>query len=297
MTLQKVILFYGFAPVSDPVALRLWQFDLCELLGLKGRIIISEHGINGTLGGDINALKRYIRKTQAYPGFNKIDFKWSTGTGDDFPKLVVRVRDEIVSFGAADELSVTQDGVVGGGTHLSPHEVHELVDSRGDEVVFFDARNAYEARVGKFRNAIVPDVETTRDFIAEFESGKFDHLKGRPIVAYCTGGVRCEVLSAAMKSRGFEEVYQISGGIVRYCEAFGDDGLWDGSLYIFDNRMSMDFSDHTKVIGTCDDCAAPAKHFYDRHNIRGRVPFLLCESCAVATGATQPNTSDEDVAG
>jgi len=249
------------------------------------------------LGGDINALKRYIRKTQAYPGFNKIDFKWSTGTGDDFPKLVVRVRDEIVSFGAADELSVTQDGVVGGGTHLSPHEVHELVDSRGDEVVFFDARNAYEARVGKFRNAIVPDVETTRDFIAEFESGKFDHLKGRPIVAYCTGGVRCEVLSAAMKSRGFEEVYQISGGIVRYCEAFGDDGLWDGSLYIFDNRMSMDFSDHTKVIGTCDDCAAPAKHFYDRHNIRGRVPFLLCESCAVATGATQPNTSDEDVAG
>jgi len=122
----------------------------------------------------MRALKKYVRKTREFPGFGKIDFKWSTGTGDDFPKLVVRVRDEIVSFGAADELSVTQDGVVGGGTHLSPHEVHELVDSRGDEVVFFDARNAYEARVGKFRNAIVPDVETTRDFIAEFESGKFD---------------------------------------------------------------------------------------------------------------------------
>jgi UPF0176 protein len=245
----------------------------------------------------MRALKKYVRKTREFPGFGKIDFKWSTGTGDDFPKLVVRVRDEIVSFGAADELSVTQDGVVGGGTHLSPHEVHELVDSRGDEVVFFDARNAYEARVGKFRNAIVPDVETTRDFIAELESGKFDHLKDRPIVAYCTGGVRCEVLSAAMKSRGFEEVYQISGGIVRYGEQFGDDGLWDGSLYIFDNRMSMDFSDHTKIIGSCDDCEAPAKHFYDRHDLRGRVPFLLCESCAVATGATQPNTPDEDLAG
>ncbi len=297
MTLQKVILFYGFAPVSDPVAIRLWQRDLCENLDLTGRIIISQHGINGTLGGSMRTLKKYVRKTREFPGFGKIDFKWSTGTGNDFPKLVVKVRDEIVSFGAADELSVTQDGVVGGGTHLSPREVHELVEARGDEVVFFDARNAYEARVGKFRNAIVPDVETTRDFIAEFETGKFDYLKSRPIVAYCTGGVRCEVLSAAMKSRGFEEVYQIAGGIVRYGEQFGDDGLWDGSLYIFDNRMSMDFSDHTKVIGICDDCAAPAKHFYDRHNIRGRVPFLLCTSCAIATGSTKPSTSDDDLAG
>ena len=297
MTLQKVILFYGFAPVSDPVAIRLWQRDLCENLDLTGRIIISQHGINGTLGGSMRRLKKYVRKTREFPGFGKIDFKWSTGTGNDFPKLVVKVRDEIVSFGAADELSVTLDGVVGGGTHLSPREVYELVEARGDEVVFFDARNAYEARVGKFRNAIVPDVETTRDFIAEFETGKFDYLKNRPIVAYCTGGVRCEVLSAVMKSRGFEEVYQIQGGIVRYGEQFGDDGLWDGSLYIFDNRMSMDFSDHTKVIGTCDDCAAPAKHFYDRHNIRGRVPFLLCESCAIATSATKPSTSDEDLAG
>ena len=297
MTLQKVILFYGFAPVSDPTALRLWQRDLCENLDLTGRIIISQHGINGTLGGSMRALKKYVRKTREFPGFGKIDFKWSTGAGDDFPKLVVRVRDEIVSFGAADELSVTQDGVVGGGTHLSPTEVHELVEARGDEVVFFDGRNAYEARVGKFRNAIVPDVDTTRDFVAEFESGKYDHLKSKPIVTYCTGGIRCEVLSAVMKSRGFEEVYQIQGGIVRYGEQFGDDGLWDGSLYIFDNRMSMDFSDHTKVMGTCDDCEAPAKHFYDRHNIRGRVPFLLCESCAVATGATQPNTSNDDIAG
>jgi UPF0176 protein len=297
VTLQKVILFYGFAPVSDPTALRLWQRDLCENLDLTGRIIISQHGINGTLGGSMRALKKYVRKTREFPGFGKIDFKWSTGAGDDFPKLVVRVRDEIVSFGAADELSVTQDGVVGGGTHLSPTEVHELVEARGDEVVFFDGRNAYEARVGKFRNAIVPDVDTTRDFVAEFESGKYDHLKSKPIVTYCTGGIRCEVLSAVMKSRGFEEVYQIQGGIVRYGEQFGDDGLWDGSLYIFDNRMSMDFSDHTKVMGTCDDCEAPAKHFYDRHNIRGRVPFLLCESCAVATGATQPNTSNDDIAG
>jgi UPF0176 protein len=293
MAIPKVILYYGFAPIPDPDALRLWQYDLCELLGLNGRIIISDHGINGTLGGDIDALKKYIRKTKAYPGFNKIDFKWSQGTGQDFPKLTVRVRDEVVSFGAPNELKVDENGIVGGGQHLSPTEVHDLVAARGEEVVFFDGRNAYEARVGKFRNAIVPDVESTRDFVAEFESGKYDHLKGNPIVTYCTGGIRCEVLSAVMKSRGFEEVYQISGGIARYGKQFGDDGLWDGSLYVFDNRMSMDFSDHTKILGTCDDCEAPAKFFYDRHHIRGRVPFLLCDDCAAKTGATKPNSADE----
>lgn len=85
MTLQKVILFYGFAPVSDPNALRLWQRDLCKNLGLTGRIIISDHGINGTLGSSMKALKKYVRKTKEFPGFGKIDFKLSSGTGDDFP--------------------------------------------------------------------------------------------------------------------------------------------------------------------------------------------------------------------
>jgi len=297
VAIQKVILYYGFAPISDPAALRLWQYDLCELLNLKGRIIISEHGINGTLGGEVNELKRYIKKTKAYPGFSKIDFKWSEGTGNDFPKLSVRVRDEVVSFGAPTELKVDENGIIGGGIHLSPTEVHDLVEARGDEVVFFDGRNAYEARVGKFRNAIVPDVETTRDFVSEFDSGKYDHLKNKPIVTYCTGGIRCEVLSAVMKSRGFEEVYQIQGGIVRYGEQFRDDGLWEGSLYIFDNRMSIEFSDRSKVLSECDDCGSPTKDFYNRHESQGRKLALLCEPCAKSTGATKPDTGDDDLVG
>lgn len=280
MELQKIILYYGFAPVTDPAAVRLWQNTLCESLGLKGRILISKHGINGTLGGDLSALKKYVRATKQYPGFKKIDFKWSDGTGNDFPRLSVKVRDELVTFGVSNEIEVDEAGVVGGGKHLAPEEVHQLVAERGNQVVFFDGRNSYEAKVGRFKDAIVPDTKTTKDFITELESGKFDDLKDRPIVTYCTGGIRCEILSAVMKKRGFKEVYQIAGGIVRYGEAFGDSGLWQGSLYTFDGRMTVNFSDQTKVIGECDNCGSPTTSFLNCANQNCHQLYLLCERCA-----------------
>lgn len=280
MGLNKIILYYGFAPVTDPDAVRLWQTTLCESLGLKGRILLSPHGINGTLGGDMESLKRYIKQTKQYPGFKKIDFKWSDGRGDEFPRLSVKVRDELVTFGAANEITVDEDGVQGNGKHLTPDEVHQLVDERGDDVVFFDGRNAYEAKIGRFKNAVVPDVQTTKDFIKELESGKYDHLKSKPIVTYCTGGIRCEILSGLMMNRGFSEVYQIKGGIVRYGEHFKDDGLWEGSLYTFDGRMTIDFSDKTQVIGRCDICAEPTKEFRNCGDDYCHQLYLLCDTCA-----------------
>lgn len=228
----------------------------------------------------MSSLKKYVRATKEYPGFKKIDFKWSDGQGDEFPRLKIRVRDELVAFGNPQELVVDQNGVVGGGIHLRSDQVEELVRERGDEVVFFDGRNAFEAKIGKFRNAIVPDVESSRDFVREIESGKYDHLKDKPVVAYCTGGIRCEVLSLVMKNRGFKEVYQIQGGIVRYGKKYGDDGLWDGSLYTFDARMALDFSKDAKVIGQCENCSAATKQFYNCANVTCHDLILLCEDCA-----------------
>jgi UPF0176 protein len=118
--------------------------------------------------------------------------------------------------------------------------------------------------------------------VKEIESGKYDHLKGNPIVTYCTGGIRCEILSAVMKNRGFQEVYQIEGGIVRYGEKFKDNGLWEGSLYTFDNRMTIDFSDSTKVIGECEKCQTPTKDFYNCAESACNELILLCASCAEA---------------
>lgn len=279
MTQPKIILYYGFTPVTDPEAVRLWQSTLCESLNLKGRILISAHGINGTLGGDLKNLKRYVKSTRQYPGFKKIDFKWSEGTGDDFPRLSVKARKELVTFGVPDDLKVDESGIIGGGTHLKPKEVNRLAAERGDDLVFFDGRNAYEARIGKFKNAVVPDVKTTKDFIAELDSGKYDHLKNKAIVTYCTGGIRCEILTTVMKQRGFNEVYQIEGGIVRYGEKFGDKGLWEGSLYTFDGRKAIDFSDETKVIGQCDVCQRATRSFYNCANDFCVKQYLLCDTC------------------
>jgi UPF0176 protein len=287
VAVPKILLYYVFTPLRDPEAIRLWQRDLCESLGLRGRILISKDGLNGTIGGDLKAVKRYLRKTRDYAPFKHLDAKWSEGTALDehgfsldFPRLVVKVRDEIVSFGAPGELRVDASGVVDGGTKLQPNELHALIEERGEDVVFFDGRNRFEAEIGHFRGAVVPDVANTREFVAELDSGKFDHLKGKPVVTYCTGGIRCEVLSGLMKSRGFGEVYQLDGGIVRYGETFGDDGLWEGSLYVFDNRLSMDFSDHAAVIGRCSNCGAPSNRMQNCDELTCREQRVVCEVCA-----------------
>ncbi|WP_208378782.1 rhodanese-related sulfurtransferase [Cumulibacter soli] len=279
VVMPKIVLFYRFTPLADPEMVRLWQREVCERYGLTGRILISRDGINGTVGGPMADVKRYVRGLKEYPPFKDIDVKWSDGTGDDFPRLSVKVRDEIVTFGVPDEISVDESGIVGGGTHLSPEQVHELVAEHGEDVVFFDGRNALEASVGRFRGAVVPDVATTKDFVAELDSGKYDDLKQRPVISYCTGGIRCEVLSALMRRRGFEQVYQLDGGIVRYAEKYGDDGLWDGSLFVFDKRMTLDYSDHTKVIGRCAVCDSPTKEFLDCAQQGCKALELVCASC------------------
>jgi UPF0176 protein len=284
----KVLLFYVFTPLADPDAIRLWQRDLCESLGLKGRILLSKDGINGTVGGELAAVKKYVRKTRQYPAFKNIDFKWgegSEGLGDDFPRLSVRVRDELVSFGAPGELEVDELGVRGGGTRLSPEQLHDLVAEK--QVTFFDGRNSFEAEIGRFRDAVVPAVQNTREFVAELDRGAYDHLKNEPVVTYCTGGIRCEVLSSLMISRGFREVYQLDGGIVKYGEAFADEGLWEGSLYVFDDRKAIEFSPTAKTIGHCYICSEPTSRMENCGDPACRVQLVVCDEHAAATSCSE----------
>ena len=282
--MQKILLYYKFTPIKDPSAVMLWQRALCRELNLRGRILVSEQGINGTVGGDLDALKAYVKETKTFAGFKDITFKWSDGGREDFPRLSVKVRRELVGFQNSEtEFDVNMDGVIGGGKHLKPKQLHELVEAYGDDVVFFDGRNAHEAKIGKFKNAVVPDINTSRDFIAELESDKYDAIKDKKVVTYCTGGIRCEVISAMMKKRGFKDVYQLDGGIVKYGEAYGDDGMWEGSLRVFDDRMTVNFSDHTKVIGECTHCHGKTRNFENCAYANCNDLVLICEDCKIDT--------------
>lgn len=291
MATPKILLYYAFAELADPEAVRLWQHTLCDSLGLRGRIIVAPHGINGTLGGDVIALKRYVKVTRQYPAFKGIDFKWSDGTAlpdgstADFPRLSVKVRPELVAFGAPDEVEVHDGQVVDGGTHLTPEELHALVER--EDVVLFDGRNRIESAVGHFRDAVLPPVDTTREFIDLLDSGAYDHLKDRPVVTYCTGGIRCEILTPIMKRRGFREVYQLDGGIATYGDRFGDDGLWEGALYVFDGRIATEFSDHAAVVGRCDTCGGPTSAVVDCADVACVRQFVRCDRCAARTSSCE----------
>lgn len=276
--MEKIVLFYKFVPIKDTESVMFWQRALCEKLGLKGRVLISEHGINGTLGGDLQNLKFYTREMKAHSLFKNITWKWSEGGSESFPKLQVRVRDEIVAFDAADELKVDETGVVGGGQHLSASALHALVEERGEDVIFYDGRNMFEAQIGRFKNAIVPNVEHSRDFKDDIENGEISKYKDKPIVTYCTGGIRCEILTALMKNRGYEEVYQVDGGIVRYGETVGNTGLWEGKLYVFDDRMQMEFGSDAVDIATCYSCGAPTSRQVNSLGEHRKL-YVCCENC------------------
>ncbi|HUC87947.1 MAG TPA: rhodanese-related sulfurtransferase [Candidatus Binatia bacterium] len=277
--MEKVILYYKFTPLDNPELVRLWQRSLCEKLKLRGRIIISIHGINGTLGGEVEDLKSYVKETKAFHAFKDADFKWTEGKRTDFPKLSVKVRDEVVSFGVPSELKVDDHGLVGGGEHISPEEVHELYQKYGDDLVFFDGRSSYEAAIGKFKGAVVPNVRTAKDFVKEIDKPDYESIKDKPVVTYCTGGIRCEVLSVLMKNRGFKHVYQMDGGIIKYGEKYGDGGLWEGALYVFDGRMSQKFSAQAKDIADCIHCGQKTSHYKNCANVACNALFVSCEDC------------------
>jgi UPF0176 protein len=287
---EKIILFYKFTPISDPETVMHWQRNLCERLNIKGRILVSRHGINGTLGGYLEDLKSYKKLMNTHTAFKDIVYKWSDGGGEHFPKLKVKVKDEIVAFGAPDEIVVTKDGIANGGTHLKPEQVHKLVEEKGDEVIFYDGRNMYEAQIGKFNNTIIPNVATSKDFIKDIEEGEISKHKDKPIVTYCTGGIRCEILSAMMKNRGYTDVYQIDGGIVKYGEKYADDGLWEGKLFVFDDRMKVGFSDHAKDIADCDTCGVKTSNMINSGNIRRKL-YVRCLDCV----AKNPEVKKEEI--
>lgn len=235
-----VILFYKYEPIADPQVFAAMQRRRCLAAGLKGRILIASEGINGTLAGPAAGVEEYIAALRSDTRFEDIDFKFSSGDAATFPKLVVKVRKEIVTLNAGE---LTPDRH----NQLTAAAWKQMMEEDPDAVVL-DVRNRYESSAGKFAGAVVCEIENFRelpDYVAQLEP-----LKEKHVLMYCTGGIRCEKASALLRQRGFKHIYQLHGGIVSYQEQFGNQH-WLGECFVFDQRMTVPVDDGLVQIGRC----------------------------------------------
>lgn len=269
--MNKVLLFYKYIHIPNPKAVSEWQRTLCESLQLKGRILIAHEGINGTVSGSSEHIETYIQEMRKKSDFSDIDFKESTGQGELFPKLKVKVRDEVVRLGISPEELNTENT----GTHLSPHEVNALIE-KNKKLVILDARNTFESKIGKFQHAITPDIEHFRELPA-FIDNNLELFQDKDVLMYCTGGIRCERASAYLKSKNIaQEVYQVKGGIHRYVEECPN-GYFRGKNYVFDGRVSVKINDD--ILGACDICAEPCDDMTNCINAACNEHFIACKVC------------------
>lgn len=273
--MEKTILYYKFVPVADPDMTMRWQRELCERLELKGRIIIAKHGINGTLGGKLTSVKAYVKAMNLTEQFKGIQYKWSDGSANDFPKLSIKVRDELVTLAPGEQFDVFNST-----KGLKPKAWHKYLEEHPDTIVL-DARNDYESDIGAFKgkNVIKPKIKNFRDIKPELDKLP----KDQPILTYCTGDIRCEYLSAYMKHTGFDEVYHLDGGVAKYGQQFGDDGHWEGKLYVFDKRMKLAFSDKSKDIGQCVHCGNKTSNHINCADKSCNRLILVCQNCQTKT--------------
>ena len=255
-----------------------WQKELCAALGLTGRIVIAHEGVNGTLSGAPEQVLAYKHAMDGHPLFGNIDFKESPCHGEPFPRMRIVVKQEIVRMGLDPQELSYKDA----GQHLTPEQAHELI-SQNKELVILDGRNNYESLVGKFENAITPDVSTFREFPAYIDNNK-ELFEDKDILMYCTGGIRCERASAYVKQKtSARNVYQILGGIDRYAQKIPN-GYFKGKNYVFDGRIAVRISDD--VLAHCQQCNATCDDYHNCINLACNKQIILCKDCVARAGAT-----------
>lgn len=276
----EIIIFYKYTHIENPEGLMQWMRNMCTELGLHGRILIAHEGINGTLEGESANILEYEKRMHAQDGsietfadFSDVWFKHSPGTGAAFPKMKIKVRNEIVTLGLGAEGDINPNEITG--THVKPDELKQWIQS-GEDFAIVDMRNDYEFKVGHFKDSINPMMENFRDLSSV--APQLEALKNKKVLTVCTYGVRCEKASGYLKTQGFKDVYQLDGGIGTYMKAFpGEDFL--GSLYVFDGRITERFTDTYEVVGHCDVCKEKTERYgncaiHDCHK-----KLLFCESC------------------
>jgi UPF0176 protein len=266
MIKYQTLLYYCYSRIEDAEQFALDHLQFCKSLNLFGRIIVADEGLNGTVSGSAESCKIYMDNLHADPRFSKIDFKIDEVEEPSFIKMHCRYKTEIVHSGLRDPGIINPEKKTG--IHLEPADFVKMKDDQ--DVVVVDVRSNYEHSIGRFKNAVTFDIENFRDFPAMIN--QLAQYKDKKIVTYCTGGIKCEKASALLLHEGFENVYQLHGGIIKYGkEAGGED--FEGKCYVFDNRVAVEVNSvNPKVISTCRKMINCANPECNEH-------FTQCDAC------------------
>lgn len=250
MTKYVVAALYKFANLPDFEALIPPLKAVCRENHIKGTLLLATEGINGTIGGPregIDAVIAYLRQDER---FNGLEYKESFASEQPFYRLKVRPKKEIVTLGVP---GVDPNKKVG--TYVTPEQWNEIISN--PDVILVDTRNDYEYRVGTFQGAVNPNTKTFREF-PKFVQEKLCPTKHRRVAMFCTGGIRCEKASSYMLEQGFEEVYHLQGGILKYLENIRpEESLWEGDCFVFDNRTSVKHGLDEGDYEFCHGCRNP----------------------------------------
>lgn len=268
----RVLLYYKYVSIDNPEELTESHLLFCKEQGLKGRILISEEGINGTVSGTFEQTETYMNEMKKDPRFEDMVYKIDEADEHAFKKMHVRHRDQLVSFDLEEDVDPNQLT----GNYLEPEEFFEKM--KDPDTVIIDARNDYEYDVGHFKGAIRPDIKSFRELPDWIKENK-QTFENKKILTYCTGGVRCEKFSGWLLKEGFEDVSQLHGGIITYGQDPEVKGkLWDGKCYVFDERISVPVNQvEHNVVGRDHFTNEPCERYVNCANPECNKQILISE--------------------
>ena len=268
-----VLLYYCYTIIEDSEAFREEHHLLCLNLNLRGRIIVANEGLNGTVSGLREDCEAYMQAVKADTRFEQLEFKIEAHQEIAFAKLHVRVKPEIVHSSLHTINPNTQTG-----TYVEPEEFRQILKEKDEDTVILDVRSNYEHEVGKFKDAITLDIDNFRDFPDKIN--ELEQYRDKKVITYCTGGIKCEKASAYLLEQGFENVYQLHGGIIKYgIESEGED--FEGKCYVFDNRIVADVNTvNPTILSKCYVTKEPCDRMVNCANPKCNLHMPLSEEGA-----------------
>jgi len=245
-----VAALYHFTRLADYEQLKAPLQDMCDMLGVKGTLLLAYEGINGTVAGTDKAIAALLEFLRADPRLTGFEHKESHAEDMPFYRMKVRLKREIVTMGVD---GVDPNEVVG--TYVDPKDWNDLITN--PDVILIDTRNDYEVEIGTFKGALNPDTQTFREFPQWVEDNR-ENLKRPKVAMFCTGGIRCEKASSFMKQNGFDDVYHLKGGILKYLETQPEkESLWEGDCFVFDKRVAVKHGLEESDYDQCYACRYP----------------------------------------